>query len=82
MAKQYAYNNLAGCVSQHRSRITGTLVGVYNSQQAGLEDDPTAKWTTVCEDHGYLVGHRTLALAISHAPVSHDWCEECKGKQS
>lgn len=78
MAKTYAHNNLAGCVSQRRSQVTKTLVGVYHSEQAGLENDPTAKWMTVCEDHGYLVGHPTLAIANSHAPVPNEWCETCK----
>ena len=79
MAKYYAFNNLAGCVTQRRNRLTGTIVGLYHAAQAGIENDPIEKWATVCEEHHTLVLHPTLALAKSHMAVPF-WCEYCQAK--
>ncbi len=76
--KQYDHNGLAGCVEQRRNRITGFMVGVYHCVQAGMEDDPTIPWATVCEEHNMLVCHPTLALARSHAADPQGWCEDCR----
>jgi len=76
--KIYNHNGLAGCVSQRRSQKFKVLVGIYHAVQAGLEDDPTCIWMTVCEDHGTLVGHQTLTLAKSHAGFPDMWCEDCR----
>jgi hypothetical protein len=68
---------LAGCVSQRRSRATGTLVGIYRAAQAGLEDDPATPWCVVCEEHHTLACVETLALArASRDP--REWCDECR----
>lgn len=80
--KQYAFNGLAGCVVQKRSRITGALVGVYNSEQAGLEDDPSCAWMTVCESHGTLVGHASLRLARDHSADPEGWCQFCRARNN
>lgn len=53
----------AGLRTQRKARSTGTTVGLYNSREAGLDDDPSCKWSTVCEDHGGIVGHETLQQA-------------------
>jgi hypothetical protein len=73
--RQYCANGFAGCVSQRKSRVTGTLVGVYRNDQAGL--DTAEPWSTVCEDHGHVVSHDTLRLAIWHAADPSGWCESC-----
>lgn len=78
MVRTYNHNGLEGCVSQRRSRITKTVVGVYHSGQSGLESDPEIPWITLCEDHGYLVGHPTLALAREWAADPTGWCDECR----
>lgn len=78
--RQYSFNGLAGCVSQRRSRLTCHLVGVYHAEQAGLDDDPSCKWFTVCEHHNMLVGHSTLTLAQSHAADPTGWCEPCRSE--
>lgn len=80
MPKTYSHNDLCGCVAQTRSRITGTLVGVYHGEQSGMECDPEYPWLTVCEDHGTLATHRTLKLAREHAPDPTMWCEECRDR--
>lgn len=75
--KRYAANGLAGCVEQRRVRQTGTLVGVYHAEQAGL--DPTAgAWATSCEAHGSILAHASLNLARSHAADPCGWCEQCR----
>ena len=76
--KEYSFNGLAGCVVQRRSRITGTLSGVYHGVQSGMENDPDIPWQTVCEDHSTLVGHSTLKLAMDHAADPSGWCEDCR----
>lgn len=72
----YAFNNLAGCVVQRRSRRTGMLVSLYAAEQAGL-DPAGGPWATVCEDHGAIANHATLDLARAHLPAV-EWCEACQ----
>jgi hypothetical protein len=76
--KNYGFNGLAGCVVQRKARTTGTLVGVYNSEQAGLEQDSSCVWMTVCEAHNTLVGHASLQLAMGHAVDPEGWCQFCR----
>jgi hypothetical protein len=74
----YNYNGLCGCVQQRTCQASGTLISVFNNDQAELTDeDPEYPWVTVCEDHGSLCVHPTLALAKSHAAWP-EWCEECQ----
>lgn len=80
--KQYDFNGLAGCVVQKKSRVTGTLVGVYNSGQAGLEDDPSCSWATVCEEHNTLICHPSLKLALSHSADPEGWCQFCRSRNN
>lgn len=77
MIKQYDFNELAGCVTMVTCRATGYMVGLYNSEQAGLDSSDGGKWSTVCEEHGHVVTHNTLAQARSwlHHPTG--WCETC-----
>ena len=77
--KEYDFNGLAGCVQQRRNRITGTLVGVYHGEQSGMESDPDNPWVTVCEDHGRIVAHPSLRLALEHAADPSGWCGDCNG---
>jgi len=75
---RYSVNGYDGCVQLHRSRKTGHLVGVYNNEQAGMDDnDGLEPWSTVCEEHNTICSHRTLALARDHAGDPMGWCEEC-----
>lgn len=77
VARLYSHAGLAGCVQRHRARQTGTLVGVYHAEQAGLDPDG-GPWVTVCEDHGSVINHETLAQAKSHATDPEGWCEDCR----
>ena len=79
--KFYAFNGLAGCVVQRKSRKTGTTVGIYQANQAGMESDPESPWATVCEVHHTLVCHTSLKLAFHHAPDPTGWCEDCRTEE-
>lgn len=79
--KQYEHNGLTGCVAQWRSRDTKTLVGLYSSVQAGMENDPELPWSTVCEVHNTLVSHSCLAHARScRSPL--EFCDDCRDARS
>lgn len=80
MSKKYSFNDLAGCVVQRKARQTGTLVGVYNSEQAGLDDDPACSWSCVCEFHSTLVGHSSLKKALGWSVEPESWCEFCRAR--
>ena len=70
----------AGVVAYHRARSTGTHVGVYRANEAGIESDPATPWATVCTDHAGVVCHTTRADAISWASRPHEWCPTCMGE--
>ncbi len=79
--KLYVEAGRLGCVQLRTARETGTEVGVYRNDQAGLDDDEgRTPWSTVCEEHGEIVSHPTLRLALHHAPNPTGWCEECSGE--
>lgn len=79
--KSYHFNGLTGCVVQRKARSTGTLVGLYNGEQADLDTDGgTAPWSTVCEVHGTVISHSSRKLAESHLSSPQDWCEDCGGR--
>jgi hypothetical protein len=88
--KEYSLNGIAGLIQTRRCHVTGTTISIYHNEQAGLdcgctfmagktEHDPEHHnpYSTVCEDHGQLVIHKTLSLARSHAPMP-EWCEACQ----
>lgn len=67
----------AGCRILRRTRA-GLLVGLYNSAEAHLESAPGCEWSIVCEEHGGIVGHATLAVARSWLPHPAEWCPTCQ----
>ena len=79
MVRPYAHNGLLGCVQARRARQTGRVVAVYNTRLAGLDEGES--WATVCEEHGTIINHRTLALARYHAADPLGWCERCAGTE-
>jgi hypothetical protein len=76
--RQYGASDLAGCVQRRRARQTGTEVGVYHSEQAGLDPD-AGDWSVVCEPHGAILTTETLKMAKRHAAAPLGWCEDCRG---
>lgn len=75
--KHYSFAGFAGCVVIKASPVTGSMVGVYSSEQSGMESDPEYPWSTVCEVHNSCVCHHTLKLAFLAVRDSSDWCEAC-----
>lgn len=76
--KEYGLHGFSGLVQKTRARSTGVDVGLYASEQAGMESDPEWPWSTVCEAHHAIVCHATLALARRSVPWPEGWCEECR----
>lgn len=68
--------NRFGCKRLAYSRSTGTLVGIYDAEAQGLDDE--CPWVVVCEDHGSLLGAPTLGYARFMAPVPREWCCDCQ----
>lgn len=66
----------AGLINAHVRRSTGRVVGVYDGTKAALDTDG-GRWSTICEDHGFIVSHSTLKLANEHARSPEQWCEPC-----
>jgi len=66
----------AGLRSYRRARSTGRFVGVYDGIESGMDTDG-GRWQTVCEDHGSVISHETLKLAMWHSSAPEGWCEPC-----
>lgn len=89
MPKEYSLNGLAGLVVTRRCRLTGFMVSIYHNEQAGMDcncgtgirDDKHNEhhhsFSTLCEEHGQVCSHKTLALARDHMVVP-AWCEPCQ----
>lgn len=75
--RTYNEHGLAGCVQRNRSKRTGFMVGVYNAEQAGLDQEGGA-WVVMCEEHGSVINFPSITKARSWAPCSDEWCEECQ----
>lgn len=80
MAKPYSVDGYAGCV-ERRKRSNGVVVSVLNAEQADLCTEGGCNWYTYCDEHGILIGHRTLRLAEAHAVVPEEWCAGCMKKE-
>lgn len=77
--KKADWPDYAGLRQYNRSRVTGHYVGVYDGEAAGM-DTEGGRWQTVCEPHGAILCHETLALAKAFAPDGDEWCEECRAE--
>lgn len=75
--KKYSLLGYAGLVQQTKARSTGSLVGVYACEQAGMAHD--MPWATVCEAHSTVLGHESLRLARLHSVAPEEWCADCSG---
>jgi hypothetical protein len=76
--KQYSASGFTGCVVIRTTRQTGHDVGVYYGPQADIATSADAPWVTCCEEHGIVIEHQTLKLALGHASDPKGWCEECR----
>ncbi len=68
---------LDGLRQSHRNRVTGTLINIYNADEAGLDPDG-GDWVTVCEDHSEVCNHTTLSRAREWSTAPQYWCPRCK----
>jgi NADH:ubiquinone oxidoreductase subunit F (NADH-binding) len=69
----------AGCVRlSYCRRGTGPMIGVYKSDEAGMESDPETPWSVVCEEHNTIVCTFTRAEAMSTASDSRNFCDDCR----
>lgn len=72
-----AMPDYAGLREWRKNPQTGHYVGLYDGEAAGMDTDG-GRWQTVCEEHGHIISHTTLALARSHMAVPIEWCEGCQ----
>lgn len=71
-----------GVRSAAYARSTGTLVLVVNGAEHGVDtDDGNTPWSTICDDHGGICSHDTLALARDWASAPEDWCPTCQDER-
>jgi len=63
-----------------KNRETGTLiiVGHGDHEFIMLDTETDGPWYTICNEHGLLCSHPTLALARSHGAEPSGWCESCR----
>lgn len=76
--KIHCVDGRAGCVQLRRARENGVMVGVYYGPDAGMDSDCNEPWSTVCEEHGHIVAHDSLRLALFHSSNPTGWCETCQ----
>lgn len=66
-------------VKASTARSTGSRVLVIDNRDRDFMDDKQ-RWYTLCDDHGFLVGHETRSIAISWSAEPQTWCEGCASK--
>lgn len=68
----------AGFRYARRSPLTGNWLVVCKTSDHAMDDENgTAKWMSICEEHNTICTHQTLALAKDH--LQHpEWCDGCQ----
>lgn len=68
-----------------RARSTGTPVTTGHADDLGLDRGLSdydgiehTRWYNICEPHGMICGHQTLALAKAFAAAPEEWCGDCR----
>lgn len=79
LTSDYAQDALARGVGSHLSTPPVYYVVVVDGDAAGL-DTAGGRWQDVCDYHGGVCSHETLALALRFASTPEDWCELCTGR--
>jgi hypothetical protein len=67
-----------GCLALRRNRESGTVVGLYLANEAGIESDPRLRYATVCETHDTVVCHERKTDAAYWLRHPKTWCEFCQ----
>jgi hypothetical protein len=65
-----------------RARSTGTHITTAHGDDLGLDTETDGPWYNLCEEHGYICSHITLALARSFAAEPFSWCDGCRYGES
>lgn len=72
--------DFAGIKVYRKAQETGTYVGLYDGEAAGMDTDG-GRWQTVCEAHGWIISHPTRALAEAFLSHPLEWCERCENHE-
>ncbi len=70
--------NLAGVKLCRTNRLTGRVMTTYLAEAQGIDTDGVP-YTVVCEEHGAIVGVRSLQVASACMAVA-DFCEDCRAE--
>lgn len=76
--RRMAMPNYAGLRLWRKARRTGTYVGLYNSEEAGIDGE---KWACVCEEHHTMLTVPTFDVARSHLSYPTEWCDACRANE-
>lgn len=63
-----------------RARSTGTVIITCHGDDEDLDVTTEGPWYNICDEHGQLCSHTTLALARSFAAAPEEWCSDCREK--
>lgn len=73
----YNFDEQAGCVVRGKNRMTGSIIGLYQATQAGL-DDSKGNWVVKCDTHGPMLSFTSALHAKMSISDPTEWCAECK----
>lgn len=60
------------------ARETGLPVTTGHGGDLALSTDGDGPWFNICDEHGGLVSHTSLANARAWAASPRQWCPECQ----
>lgn len=69
------FKKYAGYRARKKNSYTGNYNVLYDGDTQQL-DTSDGKWVTVCEEHGTVLNHTTLAKAKKFLEEA-EWCEKC-----
>ena len=64
-----------------RARSTGVDVTTAHGLELGLDVETEGSWYNVCDTHGFICSHTSLALARAFASAPEEWCAVCRGDE-
>jgi len=70
--------DLAGVKLCRKNRLTGRLMTTYVAEVQGIDTDGEP-YAVVCEEHGAIVGVRSLQTASACMALA-DFCEDCRAE--
>jgi hypothetical protein len=70
--------NFAGVKLCRKNRLTDRVMTTYVAEVQGIDTDGEP-YAVVCEEHGAIVGVRSLQVASACIAVA-DFCEDCRAE--